>query len=347
MVDEVAKANVLVVCGVAVRDDKVLLIRSRRHGVATPGGKVKPGESPEEALRREMLEETGMSVTRVVSLLGSETANGFEVRTYHVRVVGELAAGDDATEAWWGDPAEVRDSPIPRDYPWILRAMEDERKVKARRDAWDAYREEMWNFATYRAKITGGQPAWLAYLALGLCGEASELEAATSDQDGLEEMADVIWYYGAIERESGIAGAWPEPQHDGRATQKVDRPEGGAGKLGGAIGRLVTGVSVALWRHQLLASACRVAECLKRPIVGRKVDPVRLQKSLDDCAAAIHALAEQHGGLTNVMERSTRKIRGEFGGAPWSAELMRERDDARGVTATAVEPSAAKDGDAP
>lgn len=234
MVDEVAKANVMVVCGVAVRDDKVLLIRSRRHGVATPGGKVKPGESPEEALRREMLEETGMSVTRVVSLLGSETANGFEVRTYHVRVVGDLAAGDDATEAWWGDPAEVRDSPIPRDYPWILRAMEDERKVKARRDAWDAYREEMWNFATY-----------------------SELEAA---------------------------------------------------------------------------------------IVGRNV---RLQKSLDDCAAAIHALAEQHGGLTNVMERSTRKIRGEFGGAPWSAELMRERDDARGVTATAVEPSAAKDGDAP
>lgn len=218
MVDEVAKANVMVVCGVAVRDDKVLLIRSRRHGVATPGGKVKPGESPEEALRREMLEETGMSVTRVVSLLGSETANGFEVRTYHVRVVGDLAAGDDATEAWWGDPAEVRDSPIPRDYPWILRAMEDERKVKARRDAWDAYQEEMWNL---------------------------------------------------------------------------------------------------------------------------------LQKSLDDCAAAIHALAEQHGGLTNVMERSTRKIRGEFGGAPWSAELMRERDDARGVTATAVEPSAAKDGDAP
>lgn len=44
-------------------DDRVLLIRAewdRQSRWFTPGGRIEPGESPEEAARRELLEETGV-----------------------------------------------------------------------------------------------------------------------------------------------------------------------------------------------------------------------------------------------------------------------------------------------
>ena len=46
------------------RDDEILLIRQYRHGIRSvtfeiPGGMVDPGESPLDAAKRELLEETG------------------------------------------------------------------------------------------------------------------------------------------------------------------------------------------------------------------------------------------------------------------------------------------------
>lgn len=47
-------------CGLLIRDGKVLLQRKRTDRFwALPGGRVEPGETPEEALRREFLEELG------------------------------------------------------------------------------------------------------------------------------------------------------------------------------------------------------------------------------------------------------------------------------------------------
>lgn len=112
---------VQVVAGVAVRDGRVLLIRSKRHGVAVPGGKVKVGETHEEALRREIHEETGLDVVRVGRYLHTDVQSTFHCHLYAVEVSeGEPVAGDDAEAAWWGDPSEILASNIPRDYPFAL-----------------------------------------------------------------------------------------------------------------------------------------------------------------------------------------------------------------------------------
>lgn len=172
-------------------------------------------------------------------------------------------------------------------------------------NVWGAYGEEVWNFAAYRRDITSGSVGWLSYLANGLCGEASELADAESDDERRSELADVIWHVATIEREAGVAAAWP-----------FGAP---APSAHGAV-------------YDLLVAAGRVAECLKRPIRGRALDASRLQRAMDACAAAVHAVAfDLCGGVEPVIGASLTKIRGEFGGRPWSAELLAQRDADRGV----------------
>lgn len=48
----------------------LLLIRTNRGDLKFPGGGLEPGESPEAALRREVLEETGYRVTGVGEVMG-------------------------------------------------------------------------------------------------------------------------------------------------------------------------------------------------------------------------------------------------------------------------------------
>ncbi len=111
---------------VIFRDDKVLLVLRRNEPAggwwAIPGGKVKNGEKLEEALRREIREETGLEVTPldvvyVFDLIEKDTRGAvtrhYVIIDYTASVEGgRLRAGDDALEARWFGAAELDAWPV-------------------------------------------------------------------------------------------------------------------------------------------------------------------------------------------------------------------------------------------
>ncbi|HEY7144033.1 MAG TPA: NUDIX domain-containing protein [Streptosporangiaceae bacterium] len=108
------------------RAGRLLLVRRGRPPAAglwsLPGGRVEPGESDQQAVVREIAEETGLRV-RCGALLGSVTlpwlaGRTAAVRDYRATVTGDgpaayqLAAGDDAADARWVDRAELAALPL-------------------------------------------------------------------------------------------------------------------------------------------------------------------------------------------------------------------------------------------
>lgn len=87
------------VSAVIIRDGRILLGRRRgAHGAgayAFPGGKPHPGESPAEALAREVREETGLTCTAITPIIWTSelfAEHGLHFVTLHHRT--EVAAGE-------------------------------------------------------------------------------------------------------------------------------------------------------------------------------------------------------------------------------------------------------------
>jgi 8-oxo-dGTP pyrophosphatase MutT (NUDIX family) len=110
-------APVEIVQAVIVREGAVLLARRRDlRGWELPGGNVMPGEDPERALHREVLEETGFDV-RVVDLSGVYLRSGFlphRACVYRCRVVGgALRPSDETPELGWWPVASLPQGLLP------------------------------------------------------------------------------------------------------------------------------------------------------------------------------------------------------------------------------------------
>lgn len=111
----------LAVSAAIVRDDRVLIVRRARppaHGLYTlPGGGVELGETLEQAVMREVMEETGLTV-EPVELLGFRQAIGrddagrierhFVILPFAARWRGgEVALNEELSEAHWLVPDEL------------------------------------------------------------------------------------------------------------------------------------------------------------------------------------------------------------------------------------------------
>jgi 8-oxo-dGTP diphosphatase len=115
--------SVIPCVGAVIKDDQGrLLLIKRGHPPGAglwslPGGRVEPGETDTEALKREMREETGL-VVDPGGLLGTVRRPGqggdvLDIRDYVATVTGgTLRAGDDAAEARWVTISELAGLPI-------------------------------------------------------------------------------------------------------------------------------------------------------------------------------------------------------------------------------------------
>jgi 8-oxo-dGTP diphosphatase len=135
-------APVVGVGGVVVRDGRVLLVRRGKEPLygrwTVPGGTVELGETLEEAVVREMEEETGLRVepVEVLTVFDRIDRDGERVRHHHVIVdylcrwrSGEAGAASDALEVAWASAEE-----LPR-YDLPPKALEVVRGALLRADA--------------------------------------------------------------------------------------------------------------------------------------------------------------------------------------------------------------------
>lgn len=117
MSDSTRLAPVTVSAGILFQNGKILIGR-RSYGLTTrdlwefPGGKIEPGETPEQCLVRECREELGASVT--VGREFDRACHAYPDRDVHLifllgEIEGEVTLHSMHTELKWVTPAALRE----------------------------------------------------------------------------------------------------------------------------------------------------------------------------------------------------------------------------------------------
>lgn len=90
-------------CCLILSDDGKVLAVSRKDdptAFGMPGGKVDPGETPEEAAARELQEETGLVASNLRKVFVHKEADGYTTHTFACEVSGEIDTSESGVIRW-------------------------------------------------------------------------------------------------------------------------------------------------------------------------------------------------------------------------------------------------------
>ena len=126
----------LTVSAVIERDGRFLIVEERSSGIVViyhPGGHIESGESPEQAVVREALEETGCRIT-VGEMLGIYLWIHPQTRQQYLRIayVGNYVSRDESRvlddgvyAIHWLTPADIRQRMQRLRSPMVMRCVDD------------------------------------------------------------------------------------------------------------------------------------------------------------------------------------------------------------------------------